>query len=53
MFKTSVAKPHLFYAAPAQGENLDAAPAYYTKPKFLKGIKVNIRPDDIFSSDTV
>jgi hypothetical protein len=42
----SVAEPHHFYAAPASGENLDAAPAapvpapaptlLYRKEKFLK-----------------
>jgi hypothetical protein len=35
----SVAKPHLFYAAPAPGKNFDPAPAptlLYSKAKFLK-----------------
>jgi hypothetical protein len=37
--KSSVAEPHHFYAAPAPGENFDAAPAptlLYSKAKFLK-----------------
>jgi hypothetical protein len=36
---TSVAEPHHFYAAPAPGNNFDAAPAptlLYSKAKFLK-----------------
>jgi hypothetical protein len=45
---TSVAEPHQFYAAPAPGENFDAAPAapasastlLYSKAKFLKQTKV-------------
>jgi hypothetical protein len=49
---TSVAEPHHFYAAPAPGENFDAAPAMaapapalaltllYSKAKFLKQTKV-------------
>jgi hypothetical protein len=50
---TSVAEPHHFYAAPAPGENFDAAPAapapaapasaptlLYSKAKFLKRTKV-------------
>jgi hypothetical protein len=44
LLKTSVAKPHHFYAAPAQGENFDPAPApapaaptlLWSKAKFLK-----------------
>jgi hypothetical protein len=35
----SVAEPHHFYAAPAPGKNLDAAPAptlLYSKAKILK-----------------
>jgi hypothetical protein len=42
----SVAEPHHFYASP--GKNCDAAPParaptlLYGKPRFLKGIKVNI-----------
>jgi hypothetical protein len=43
----SVAELHHFYAAPAPGENFDAAPApapaptlLYSKAKFLKGTKV-------------
>jgi hypothetical protein len=35
----SVAEPHHFYATPAPGKNLDAAPAHtllYSKAKFLK-----------------
>jgi hypothetical protein len=55
---------HHFYAttAPAPGGNFDAAPAsadpasapasppnlLYSKPKFLKGIKVNIRSEFFF-----
>jgi hypothetical protein len=48
---TSVAEPHHFYAAPAPGENFDAAPApaapapaptlLYSKAKFLKLTKVD------------
>jgi hypothetical protein len=46
---TSVAEPHHFYAAPASGENFDAAPAapapaptlLYSKAKFLKRTKVH------------
>jgi hypothetical protein len=41
--KTSVTEPHHFYAAPAPGENFDAAPAPtlpYSKAKFLKRTKV-------------
>jgi hypothetical protein len=37
--KSSVAEPHYFYAAPAPGENFDAAPAptlLYSKAKVLK-----------------
>jgi hypothetical protein len=40
--QSSVAEPHHFYAAPAPGENFDAAPAapaptlLYSKAKFLK-----------------
>jgi hypothetical protein len=41
---SSVAEPHHFYAAPAPGENFDAAPAaptlMFNKVKFLKGTKV-------------
>jgi hypothetical protein len=43
---SSVAEPHHFYAAPAPGENFDAAPAapaptlLYSKAKFLKRTKV-------------
>jgi hypothetical protein len=45
---SSVAEPHHFYAAPAPGENFDAAPApatpaptlLYSKAKFLKLTKV-------------
>jgi hypothetical protein len=41
----SVAEPHHFYAAPAPGENLDAAPALaptllYSKAKIFKRTKV-------------
>jgi hypothetical protein len=39
---TSVAEPHHFYAAPAPGENFDAAPAptlQYSKAKFLNELK--------------
>jgi hypothetical protein len=35
---TSVAEPHHFYAAPAPGENFDAA--IFSKAKFLKRNKV-------------
>jgi hypothetical protein len=43
--KSGVAEPHHFYAAPAPGENFDAAPALaptllYSKAKFLKRTKV-------------
>jgi hypothetical protein len=49
-------EPHHFYAAPAKGEKFDAAPApaptlLYSKPNFLKGIKVNVMSDILFSSD--
>jgi hypothetical protein len=45
---SSVAEPHHFYAAPAPGENFDAAPApaapaptlLHSKIKFLKRTKV-------------
>jgi hypothetical protein len=42
---SSVAEPHHFYAAPAPGENFDAAPApapilLYSKAKFLKQTQV-------------
>jgi hypothetical protein len=48
MVCSSVAEPHHFYAAPAPGENFDAAPApaapaptlLYSKAKFLKRTKV-------------
>jgi hypothetical protein len=45
MVTTSVAEPHHFYAAPAPGENFDAAPApaptlLYSKAKFLKRTKI-------------
>jgi hypothetical protein len=48
LLETSVAEPHHFYAAPAPGENFDAAPApaapaptlLFNKAKFLKGTKV-------------
>jgi hypothetical protein len=46
-----VAEPHHFYAAPAPGENFDAASAptlLYIKTKHFKGIKVNIRSDILF-----
>jgi hypothetical protein len=59
----SVAEPHQFYSAPAPGENFDAAPApaapapaptlLYIRPKFLKGIKVNIKSDILFYSFSV
>jgi hypothetical protein len=46
-FISSVAEPHHFYAPPAPGKNLDAAPApapaptlLYSKAKFLKRTKV-------------
>jgi hypothetical protein len=48
MVKISVAEPHHFYAAPARGENFDAALApaataptlLYSKAKFFKRTKV-------------
>jgi hypothetical protein len=46
--KNSVAEPHHFYAAPAPGENFDAAPAapaptlLHSKAKFLKRTKVHV-----------
>jgi hypothetical protein len=45
MIYQSVAEPHHFYAAPAPGENFDAALApaptlLYSKAKFLKRTKV-------------
>jgi hypothetical protein len=46
IFETSIAEPHQCYAAPAPGENFDAAPAalaptlLYSKAKFLKRTKV-------------
>jgi hypothetical protein len=43
LLTSSVAEPHHFYAAPAPGENFDAAPAptlLYSKAKFLKRTKV-------------
>jgi hypothetical protein len=51
LLSSSVAEPHHFYAAPAPGENFDAAPAtpalaapaptlLYSKAKFLKRTKV-------------
>jgi hypothetical protein len=54
----SVAESHHFYVAPAPGENFDAATApaptlLNSKPKIFKEIKVNIRSDILFSSDTV
>jgi hypothetical protein len=41
VLKTSIAEPHLFYAAPAPGKNFDAAPApaptlLNSKAKFFK-----------------
>jgi hypothetical protein len=56
--ETSVAEPHNFYAVPAPGlcENFNAAPAstlLYNRSKFLKGIKVNLRTDILFTSDYV
>jgi hypothetical protein len=52
----SVAEPHHFYAAPAPGENFDAAPAptlLYLRSKFFKGVKGNIRSNILFSSDSL
>jgi hypothetical protein len=51
----SVAEPHHFYAAPAPGENFDAAPAapalaptlLYSKAKFLKRTKVYTHAETI------
>jgi hypothetical protein len=57
-----VAEPHHVYAAlaPAPGKNFDAATApalapapTYSRPKFLKGVKVNISSDILFSSYSV
>jgi hypothetical protein len=50
---TSVAEPHHFYAAPAPGKNLDAAPApaptlLYSQAIFLKGAKVSTHVETIF-----
>jgi hypothetical protein len=53
---SSVAEPHQFYAAPAQGENFDAAPVapapsptlMYSKAKFLKRTKVSTHVETIF-----
>jgi hypothetical protein len=55
---SSVAEPHQFYAAPAPGENFDAAPApaptlLYSRSKNFKGVKGNIRSDILFSSDSL
>jgi hypothetical protein len=41
--KTRVVEPHNFYAAPAPGQNFDAAPApnlLYGKPTFWKQTKI-------------
>jgi hypothetical protein len=55
--KNSVAEPHHFYAAPAPGENIDAAPAapaapaptlLYSKAKFLKRTQVYPHVETIF-----
>jgi hypothetical protein len=51
----SVVEPHHFYAAPAPGENFDAAPAaptpaptlLYSKAKFLKRTKVYTHAETI------
>jgi hypothetical protein len=46
----SVSEPHHFYAAPAPGENFDAAPAptiLYSKAKFLKRTKVYTQVETI------
>jgi hypothetical protein len=54
--ETNVAEPHYFYAAPAPGEIFYAAPAptlLYSRSKFLKVIKVDIRSDILFSSYSV
>jgi hypothetical protein len=56
--KISVAEPHIFYAAQALGDNVDAAPApalLYSRSKCLKRIKVtgNIRSDILFPSDSL
>jgi hypothetical protein len=55
MKTNSVAEPHHLYAAPAPGEYFDAALApaptlIYSRPKFLKVIKFNVRSDILFSS---
>jgi hypothetical protein len=49
----SFAELHHFYAAPAPGKNFDVASApaptlLYSRPKFFKDIKVNIRSDIFF-----
>jgi hypothetical protein len=52
----SVAEPHHFYAAPAPGENFDAAPAptlLYCRSKNFKGVKGNISFNILFSSDSL
>jgi hypothetical protein len=58
LYRSSVAEPHHFYAAP--GETFDAAPAtpapdpapaptlLYSRSKFFKGVKGNIRSDIFF-----
>jgi hypothetical protein len=52
---SSVAEPHHFYAAPAPGENFNAAPAapaptlLYTKAKFLKRTKFYNHVETILS----
>jgi hypothetical protein len=56
-YLSSVAEPHNFYAAPAPGENFDAAPVLaapapaptllYSKAKFLKQTKVYIHVETI------
>jgi hypothetical protein len=62
MFISSVAEPHHFFAAPAPGENFYAAPATPSpapaptllyRSKIFKGVKGNIRSDNLFSSDSL
>jgi hypothetical protein len=57
--QSSVAEPHNFYAAPALDKNsyaatlaLGLAPTLrYSKPKFLKRMKVNLRSDSVIKID--
>jgi hypothetical protein len=56
IYSTSVAEPHHFYAAPAQGKNFYAAPAQapaptllYSKAKFSKRTKFYIHVETTVS----